>query len=571
MKIGNGFVAMRKNDPIGDEIRAQRKLIHQLKGEVFGIDKTADSNYIREFNSELRDYRRVCSPNEIFGKAATKDVVYIGDYHPLAESQELVISFMRELTRRGRQIVMGMEMLYTHQQELLDLWMKGKMSEEEFLSAIEYKHEWGFNWDSFRAIFCQAKDPFIPIFGIDAELRDHLRFIRKRDRLIARRLVNIRSFFPKYLLLVVIGESHLATNHLPAQVHKLAGGNLSEITVLQNCDEIYWNLLKRKRQNVKTVEIDRGRYCVFTAPPIEKYQSYRDIFVSWSKGEDEQMCLTVLNEMVGSMIDFIPGREEGVHVSVGGGEKVSIDDLFPEVQCRLTYDSFSTYLRSKGFSSRGLAATLENLRNYGISYIPSFNSMLVVKFDFSMAAHEAGRFVARAMRDRIGGYGISRLLKEDRFYAFVMEEALSYYYSKIVDPTRDCIRDNIILKIIDHRGAVREALPRHSLEETRKLVKLLKYHFKRDSAGGGIQRITARLSYIHSFTIRKRQIVIRALGETLGEAIYNEYLKGSVTRRDLMTLMKRKYEERGESLKTYLRWTRMVKPFRGGWGKMKSS
>ncbi len=410
--------SMKKIDLMEEEIRAQRKMIHRLKREIFGIDKTVRSRYIREFNSELKDFRRISSPGEILKRAANRDVIYIGDYHPLVQSQQLVLLFMKEVVKRGRKVVLGMEMLYTRQQELLDRWMKGKMPEEEFLSAIEYKHEWGFNWESFREIFRQARDPFMPVFGIDAELRDHLQFIRRRDRMIARRLVNIKNFFPRSLLMVVIGESHLASCHLPAEVDRLSGGGLSRMTILQNCDEIYWRLLRDGTRRVKAVQIDKDRYCFFTASPMEKYQSYRDILGCWSKGEDSQRCLTEFGEMVETMISFIPGSRKEIFVSVSEGTRASLKDMLPEVMCRQTYHAFSAFLRHRGFSSRGVAATLENLRNYGVVYLPGFNVILVVKFGFDAASHEAGRFVVRALRNRIGGYGRSRLAREDRFYAF---------------------------------------------------------------------------------------------------------------------------------------------------------
>ncbi|MCX5754344.1 MAG: ChaN family lipoprotein, partial [Candidatus Krumholzibacteria bacterium] len=200
---------------IEDEIRANRRVIARLKREIFGVDKTHKSRYIREFQSEFRSFRSIARAGEVIDEASRRDIVYFGDYHPLDASQDWVLRLMKELSARGRKVVLALEMLYVHQQDSLDRWMKGTIGEAQFLDAIDYRSEWGFDWRSYRRIFELAKDPFIPIFGIDSEHRDHLKFIRRRDRLAAQRIGTIRKFFPEHLILVVIGESHLASNHLP--------------------------------------------------------------------------------------------------------------------------------------------------------------------------------------------------------------------------------------------------------------------------------------------------------------------------------------------------------------------
>ena len=176
---------MGGNTAAEHEIETHRRLISRLKREIFGADKTHHSRYIKEFNAEFRRFRRVTTAQAVIDRAAKADIVYFGDYHPLESSQDWVLRFMRDLAARGRKVVLALEMLYVHQQEHLDRWMQGSMTEEEFLETIDYRSEWGFSWSSFRRLFELAKDPFIPIFGIDSGPREHLRYIRRRDRLAA--------------------------------------------------------------------------------------------------------------------------------------------------------------------------------------------------------------------------------------------------------------------------------------------------------------------------------------------------------------------------------------------------
>jgi len=211
---------MTARQSIEKEIKAQRAVIRTLKKEIFGLDKTSKSSYIREFHSGLTGYRKICTKDEVLERAAASDIVYFGDYHPLDASQKLALDLLGDLKARGTKVVLALEMLYEYQQETLDRWMKGAMDEEGFLKAIDYNSEWGFDWESYRRFFEAAKKPFVPVFGIDYEPRDQLRFIRRRDRMIARKIASIRNFFPEHTILVVIGESHIAPEHLPESLHR---------------------------------------------------------------------------------------------------------------------------------------------------------------------------------------------------------------------------------------------------------------------------------------------------------------------------------------------------------------
>lgn len=556
---------MPNDKTISTEIAEQRRLIQQMKREIFGIDKTTRSSYIKDFIYEFSTYDRICTTAEVLDRAARSDIVFFGDYHPLEESQEWVMLLMTELVARGRKVVLAMEMLYVQQQEQLDRWMKGMLSEGEFLEQIDYRTEWGFDWDSFKRIFELAKDPFIPIFGIDAEPRDHLRYVRQRDRMIANRIKNIRRFFPGYLILVMIGESHLASDHLPAEIEKACDEKLERTIIIQNMDEIYWSLLREGMEHIDAVRIDEGKYCIFSASPMVKYQSYRRIIDKWVEGEGADSFVPVLEEMVGYIISFLIGPKKSFNVTIDGNDFESLDDIFPEIHCRQTYKSFASFLRSLKMSQLAVVSVTESLRRYGVSYVPGLNMFLILKYSSSAAAMEASRFVLSAMGGRMGKWRGRRKSVEERFYEFVLEETLSYVGAKIVDSTIDCTRMDPLLKVIDGRGIVRDSVPGFSLAETRAMVRMLAYHFRRDRSRAGIARVTEPLRAILRLGIKKRQLIIRALGHTLGEAIYEAHYAGRVSKEEIRGLFERRADRPGEAKRKYSEWVKRVKPFRGDW------
>jgi hypothetical protein len=510
---------MAVSKAIEEEIGANRRVIARLKREIFGVDKTHKSRYIKEFLSEFRNFRSIVPADTVIEEASRRDIVYFGDYHPLEASQDWVLRLMRELSARGRKVVLALEMLHVHQQDSLDRWMKGTIGEEQFLDAIDYRSEWGFDWRSYRRIFELAKDPFIPIFGIDSEHRDHLKYIRRRDRLAARRIGTIRKFFPEHLILVVIGESHLASGHLPAEVRAELGGRGREIVIVQNIDEIYWRLLRRGRENAEAVKIDKSRYCVFTAFPMHKYQAYRDIIDVWTEDEEVDAATPFLHETIEEIYAFLAKKGRRPLIALANGRRETIEAVLPEVQGRATYHALSAYMRSRKIGPREITAILENLKIDGMRYVSSINALLVVKNDPSRMVREAARFVLHLMRGEIMERRGKRLSAEDEFYGTAIAEALVCFAAKVVNPSMNCVGDDALPGSLDARGAWRTS-----------------------GSGTGIPNLG----------VKKRLLAARTLGARLGEALHLSFHEGRVTKERIAELFAARLDTPGSSRGLYL-------------------
>ncbi len=528
---------MSSSRMIDEEIKSHQRVIARLKREIFGVDKTHRSRYIREFLSEFTRFKRICPASEVVEAAARSDIVYFGDYHPLDSSQDWVLRLMRELSARGRKVVLALEMLYVQQQQQLDRWMKGAISEEEFLDQIDYQSEWGFSWRSFKRIFELAKDPFIPIFGIDAEPRDHLRSIGRRDRLAAQRIGTIRSFFPDHTILVVVGESHLASSHLPAEVHRVLGKRLRETVIVQNMDEIYWRLLRRGKEDAEAVAIDRSRFCLVTTSPMLKYEAYRDTIDRWMDGDVEDRTMHVVHEMIDGIFVFLKVSKRSLRVTIRPEWRVPLEAVYPEVHCRKTYHAFASYLRGRRVSAAVLSVALENIKSYGMAYVPALNTFLVLRFDPTSAAREAARFVVTVMRDALAEGRKPPRERGDAFYTAIIDEALACFGSKIVNPTQDCLKADLLMRALDERGAVRESIHRRTMAETREAARLFKAALEQERARRG-SRGAGDANRLPALGLRKRILIVRALGNRLGEAMYHSFHAGKLKRRDIVELFR---------------------------------
>lgn len=545
------------------EIERQRRIISELKREIFGADKTETSGYIRDFLVDFRRYSRVTALERVFDRAARASIVYFGDYHPLDASQTLALRLMRELAERGRRLVLCLEMLYTRQQPILDRWMKGSIDEQTFLREIDYRSEWGFSWPSYRRLFEAAREPFTPIFGIDEEPRDHLRFIRRRDRLMARRIANISRFFPDHVLLVVVGESHVAAPHIPAAVARLLGGRPRTVTIVQNVDEIWWRLLRRGRTGAEAVTVDPGRYCVISAPPLVKYQAYRRRLDLWIEGEAADDHAAVFRDMIADVLMVLCG-ESPPEVTVCPGYRDSIEALLPEVHCRSAYAAFSTLLRERQAGYLAVLAGLERLRTTGASYLPSLNAVLCLGPGDGSRAHEAARFVLYALRDEIGAARRRSRPEPDRFAAWILEEACCRFGARLLSPASEpATETDPLVSAIDERGVCRRRAGHLTLKETRELAADFKYHVRREERG--LERTTARLSRIHRLPIRRRMLVVCALGHTLGDALYRAFGAGMMTAAELRLLFADPLAGPGAARARYLDLVRRLRPDRGRW------
>src|SRR5262245_31180828 len=288
----------------------KRKAVRRIQTDIGTIDASPSRKYIKEFNDEFKTYHSVCQRDEVLLQASAADLIWVGDYHALPASQAYVVELLRQLTPLCKDLALAVEPVFARNQNLLDLWMAGAIDEREFLDRIRYYEEWGCDWDGYKAIFDVARQLRIPVYGVDCHPRSDMRSIGRRDLGVARCIVRLLEQKSGQTLVVVFGESHLASSHLPGLVQRIfkrKGVVKKEILVLQNIDALYWKLQERGEGEASSVRLREGVYCVFNATPIEKYESFRrylhqcteeDSFGDWT------LLAQTLEEVMMSFLDL---------------------------------------------------------------------------------------------------------------------------------------------------------------------------------------------------------------------------------------------------------------------------
>lgn len=130
------------------------------------------------------------APNQILntatGRTANADAiakaadglnwVYLGENHATTAHQQLQADIIEALAKRGRKVIVGLEMLTRPKQPVLDLWHTTSVSESTFLQKIDWKKEWGFDYKFYRPIFQAAREYSLPMVALNVP-RDWVRYV----------------------------------------------------------------------------------------------------------------------------------------------------------------------------------------------------------------------------------------------------------------------------------------------------------------------------------------------------------------------------------------------------------
>jgi uncharacterized iron-regulated protein len=105
-------------------------------------------------------------------------LVFVGETHDNFQAHRVQLEIIRDLERRfpGR-VAIGMEMFRQPQQETLDRWSRGRLTELEFLQATQWQKSWGVDFRHYRAILDFARDRHIDLIALNpsADLQDEVR------------------------------------------------------------------------------------------------------------------------------------------------------------------------------------------------------------------------------------------------------------------------------------------------------------------------------------------------------------------------------------------------------------
>ena len=543
--------------PAQEEVRLYRRAVARLKREIGAVDRNSRRRYIREFLSEFDAFEATASFDDLLIDCLRSDIVYIGDYHALPASQLFAARLLREVAGRSRQAVLGMEMVFGRHQRILDAWMAEEITEKEFLRRIRYDGDWGYSWPSFKSVFETAREYHCRVFGLDCEPRASFRFIRKRDRYAAARIVSLFKRHPDCKVVALVGESHLASGHLPARVRrglKRARLEKRSVVVVQNIDEIYWKLAGRERQSVEVVRVAPRKFCVFTAGLIEKYEAYRQTIERWKReeGDDEVDLTPTLYNVIDTILEFL-GVDKYRHCLVRKEECIEfVVDAYPEVYSNADEALVRQLLRSHGMEGEDTEEVLSHLARRGSCFVPRLNAILIGDFNLVHAGEEAGHFVNMALKRELYDKARTLLPQHDLFYGGVMEEALAFFASKLIHPARNHFVESPFFRLYGESTERIEAESGLPHAEFQQILNFILAHKRLEREYEKLDHVPEEVMQGIGSGRARLRLLTHELGYYLGQQMYDGYQAGVLGREEIARLFRQSFGESGSALKIYL-------------------
>jgi uncharacterized iron-regulated protein len=107
---------------------------------------------------------------ELFHDLVTKNaVVLLGESHTDADHHRWQLHTVAALHGRGGNIVIGFEAFPRRLQSVLGDWVEGKLTDEAFLKAAEWRQVWGYDAALYMPLFQFARLNRIPMIALNVE------------------------------------------------------------------------------------------------------------------------------------------------------------------------------------------------------------------------------------------------------------------------------------------------------------------------------------------------------------------------------------------------------------------
>ena len=530
---------------------AQLHALAQVEREIRATDSKGRCRYLRDYHDSFPSYQSVLTREALHGSIVASDIVLIGDYHALPNSQRFVTQLIEQLAgEKGRPVVLCLEAIFTRHQPVLDEWMAGEIGEDELRERIRFDIDWGYSWQPYRELLSTARKHTKAVYGIDCMPRNDMRRIAARDRHAAAKIREVRAQHPEAIILVLFGESHLAPNHLPA----LLGEEKNPprlLTVLQNVDTLYWQAAGESCDQVPAVKVADGVACVFNATPLDKYESYRLCIDRWRRmGTASPDLAPSVYNLIDALVRFLNINKYSATNRI---QPKFLVDLLPEVWCRTSQERLQLLLQRKGLSDLEAKRILSRVETNGACHVASVNAIFATAFGVERGAEEAARFVHHACQGTLlRRAALVLLAAEDTFYSGVLTEALAYFGSRVLCPTRPPVREADLYPLYAQPREEIEGQTIYGYREYMEMIDFLVLHKDFEANHRHYRGIPDLIRQGVNFTGDKLEFVTSWLGQMLGTELYEAYLRGRVAKRFLRSLFMRPLQTSGTARATYM-------------------
>lgn len=505
MRLRRRRLSAATGDHRGALIRLQRDLWKRNREKIRAHEQVLTPDfaaYEAGYHADLAGITaEVVSFGRLVGAVRAADVTLVGDYHTLQLSQKTFLKIARRI--RASRTVLALEFFESTHQDALDAWLAGRIKDKTLLRRTEYTRRWPYEiWPHFKPIMDLARRRGWRVVGLDCDRQADTR-LAASDRFMAARIVDVlREARRGTRVLVLVGELHVARPHLPAELTRQAAeADLapSLLAVLQNADEVYWQVAEGRRdQDVEVARIDETRYCMLNTPPMVVQQSY----LSWIDSHVDSVDYNHVEEDFHHLLAEIR-RVLGVR---GGPTGPRLQVVAPcDVDGLELLDDLELL---DGLIDDMAAERSRVILEHGLVYLGS------------LSLNQVGEAAGRLLHCELAHFDESELTG---FYPHVIHDALGFLGSKIINPKRKVRQTGYYREALRE---VRQLQPADDQDLEVASAVLLHKALEAGDPATGFHRI---------FTLQPatRARIARALGKMLGERLFHAFVRDKVRRTDL--------------------------------------
>jgi uncharacterized iron-regulated protein len=105
--------------------------------------------------------------DSVVTQLAAKRVVFVGETHDRYDHHLNQLEIIRRLHQLDSNLVIGVEYFQQHFQPQVDDYIAQRITEDQFLRAIDYYRTWGYDYRLYAPIFRFAREQRIPVLALN--------------------------------------------------------------------------------------------------------------------------------------------------------------------------------------------------------------------------------------------------------------------------------------------------------------------------------------------------------------------------------------------------------------------
>jgi len=400
-------------------LRTRKKLLEQVKRQVearTGPPPMALRRYALTAEREFRAGWTNSSMSQLTTAIQQAKVVLGGDFHAYSQSQRAHVRILRDLVEQN-EVVLALECLGAKHDEVTSDFLRGRISEDRFLKAVEWQKNWSFPWEHYRPLFELARDRGFEVRGISDW---KVKALPAVDQSVAQRLSALRAQSPHALVYTIIGEWHLASAHLPKRLRSIWRDPQEVVVLFQDVESLYFRLAGRRRQvNVDVLKARENRFCLMGSPPWVKWQSYL-MYLEHAYDRDLQDDVAIdYTDHIVSLIELLE-VDLKIHIKTAKVQVYGPGSHAPLARLK------------NSLPARWAKTLIYHLQHDQSFYLPEKDWLYLSRSTINHASQLAGQFIHGHLSQR------RRTLWDmpGDFLPMVWVEAVGFFFSKWINPKR---------------------------------------------------------------------------------------------------------------------------------------